>query len=176
MPRPLSRTALICAKEQVVGERHGGILGTMADTHLPRPVLILGLAGLLPQVACLAVVLLSPEWRWTALAAGSFYAALILSFLGGMWWMQALLRRVASPLPYLVAVAPSLLAWVALLPWCFGWTWPGGWLVTLALLLVASPLVDMWLPGRQALPEGWLRLRILLAAGLGLLSAALLLA
>ena len=48
--------------------------------------------------------------------AGSVYAALILSFLGGLWWMEALIRQDRRALPYIAAVAPSLIGWAILLP------------------------------------------------------------
>ena len=51
---------------------------------LPRN---LGLAGLVPQLACLAALIAGPdEWRFAALAIAWGYAALIFSFLGGLWW------------------------------------------------------------------------------------------
>ena len=114
-----------------------------------------------------------PDWRWVALAAACFYAALILSFLGGLWWMLALLRGERDWEPYLLAVAPSLAGWGALLPWCFGLTWPGPSLALLGCAILASPLVDRHLGRRLALPAGWLRLRMLMASGLGLISVAL---
>lgn len=145
----------------------------MTATALPRPVVLLGLTGILPQLLCLAVVVALPEWRWVALAAACFYAALILSFLGGLWWMLALLRGERGWEPYLLAVAPSLAGWAALLPWCFGLTWPGPSLALLGCALLASPLVDRRLGRQLALPAGWLRLRMMMASGLGLTSLAL---
>ena len=145
----------------------------MTVQALPRPVTVLGLAGILPQLLCLLVMLALPEWRWVALAAACFYAALILSFLGGLWWMLALLRGERGLEPYLLAVAPSLAGWAALLPWCFGLTWPGPSLALLGCALLASPLVDRRLGRQLAQPAGWLRLRMMMASGLGLTSLAL---
>ena len=76
---------------------------------------LLGFAGLLPQLACaLAKWFGSEEWRWTALAMGWAYAALIFSFLGGLWWglaTAALARGAQVPhWLWLAAIAPSLLA------------------------------------------------------------------
>lgn len=140
---------------------------------LPRPAVILGLAGILPQLLCLVAVLTLPDWRWVALAAACFYAALILSFLGGLWWMLALLRAERGWEPYVLAVVPSLGGWAALLPWTLGWTWPGPALALLGCALLVSPLVDRRLARRMALPDGWLRLRVMMASGLGLTTLTL---
>ena len=43
-------------------------------------------------------------------------------------------------------------------------------LVALALALLASPLVDRALARHVALPAGWLRLRLIVAGGLGLMT------
>lgn len=105
-----------------------------------------------------------------ALAAACFYAAIILSFMGGMWWMAALLSGLREGWVYGLAVAPSLIGFAALLPWCVGWIWPGPSLVALALALLASPLVDRALARHMVLPVGWLRLRGILAGVLGLVT------
>lgn len=144
----------------------------MVFNSLPRPLVALGLAGMAPQAICLALIGLAPDWRWVALAAACFYAALILSFLGGLWWMAVLMNG-AKPRPAcLLGVVPSLAAWAALLPWTAGWAWPGPSLVALGLLLLASPLADRWLSRHVAFPEGWLKLRCAMATGLGLLTLA----
>ena len=96
----------------------------MPKTSLPRPLIGFGLAGLLPQAICLALVLSGGPERWFALAAACFYAALILSFLGGLWWMAALLSGLRAGWVYGLAITPSLIGLAALLPWSFGWTWP----------------------------------------------------
>lgn len=148
----------------------------MSIANLPRPVRDLGLAGLLPQAACLAAVYISPEDRFSALAAGTFYPALILSFLGGLWWMQALTANDQHWEPYVLAIVPSLAAWTLMLPWCFGWTWPGPELKALAALLAVSPLVDLRLARRLPQPAGWLALRWRMATGLAILTLLLSLA
>lgn len=145
----------------------------MSDTALPRPVIVLGLAGILPQAACVLIAATSPPDRWFALAAGCCYAALILSFLGGLWWMAGLLSGRTATDFYVVTVLPSLIGWAALLPWCFGWTWPGPSLLVLAATLLASPLVDRHLAGALDLPPAWLRLRLAMAGGLGLATLGL---
>ena len=145
----------------------------MENPALPRPAVLLGLSGIVPQALCLVVALVSTEWSWMALAAGCFYAAVILSFLGGLWWMQLLVRREQAWRPWLMAVAASLGGWAALLPWCLGWTWPGPSLVLLGAALLASPLVDRLLASGDPLPPGWLNLRARMATGLGSLTMAL---
>ena len=147
----------------------------MENAALPRPAVLLGLSGILPQALCLVLAVISTEWQWMALAAGCFYAALILSFLGGLWWMQALLRREERWGPWLLAVAASLGGWAALLPWCLGWTWPGPSLVALGLVLLLSPLADRYLAtaGTAAPPASWMSLRARMAGGLGTLTLLL---
>ena len=118
----------------------------MSIASLPRPLVAFGLGGLLPQAICLALVVQGGPGRWIALAAACFYAAIILSFLGGMWWMAGLLSGLRAGWVYGLAIVPSLIGWAALLPWSAGWSWPGPSLVVLALALalalLASPLVE----------------------------------
>ena len=150
-----------------------GLCPVMSINTLPRPVIVLGLSGILPQIACLVAVLLWPEWRWVALAAACFYAALIFSFLGGLWWMQALLKDERRWQPYLLSVVASIGGWAALLPWCFGWTWPGPALLVLGLAVLFSPVADRRLAAYLPVPAGWLQLRAMMATGLGTLTLIL---
>lgn len=135
---------------------------------------MLGYAGLLPQILCVGLLLTGHEWRYAALAGGFAYAAAIFSFLGGVWWGQALASardgRSASTGAYLLAVMPSLLAVALFLPWTFGWEWPGPALFYLGALILLSPLVDRALG--YAAPD-FLRLRWHLSLGLGALSIVL---
>jgi hypothetical protein len=124
----------------------------------------LGYAGLLPQLLCLGLVLTDHEWRYSALAGGFAYAAAIFSFLGGVWWGQALASGRATTGAYVLAVMPSLIAVALFLPWCFGWEWPGPALLYLGVLILASPLVDRALGFAAA---DFLRLRWHLSIGLG---------
>jgi hypothetical protein len=134
------------------------------DHDLPPAVRLLGLSGILPQLACIGYALVF-EASFAG-QAGLAYAAVILSFLGGLWWMAALLSDLRDPTPYVVAVLPSLIGWGAML-------WPAGGLWLVALCLLASPLVDISLSRRIALPKGWLRLRWQMASGLGLTTLTL---
>lgn len=145
----------------------------MAQSELPRPMVVLGLAGIAPQALCVLLVAFSQTYRWAALAAACFYAAIILSFLGGLWWMAALQAGENKARFYGLAVIPSLAAWAALLPWVVGATWPGPSLIALGLMLIASPLADRMLARSISFPIGWLKLRATMASGLGLLTLTL---
>ena len=147
------------------------------DLAMPALPRWLGLAGLLPQLACLAAVWLGPEeWRYAALAIGWGYGALIFSFLGGLWWgiaAGAAARGQAVPgWLWIVSVVPSLLALLTYLPWVFGLDWPGPSLVVLGLAILASLAVDRRLSGREA-PGWWFALRLPLSVGLGLATVLL---
>lgn len=130
----------------------------------------LGYAGLLPQIICIALILMGHEWRYSALAGGFAYAAAIFSFLGGVWWGQALASGRATTGAYVIAVMPSLLTLALFLPWTFGWEWPGPALFYLGALILGSPLIDRALG--YAAPD-FLRLRWHLSIGLGSLTIAL---
>jgi hypothetical protein len=145
------------------------------QTSLSHPSLspaarALGYAGLLPQVICVAMLASGHEWRYAALAGGFAYAAAIFSFLGGVWWGQAVQSGRATISAYLVAVMPSLLAVALFLPWTFGWEWPGPALFYLGALILSSPLVDRALGFARG---DFLRLRWHLSLGLGSLTIAL---
>jgi len=130
----------------------------------------LGYAGLLPQIICLGLTITGHEYAYTALAGGFAYAAAIFSFLGGVWWGQAIQSGKAGAGAYGVAVMPSLIAVALFLPWSFGWEWPGPALLYLGAFILLSPLVDRGL-GFSA--SDFMRLRWHLSLGLGGLTIAL---
>ncbi|MEE4207173.1 MAG: DUF3429 domain-containing protein [Erythrobacter sp.] len=142
----------------------------------------LGYAGLLPQLICLGLALAEPGpgagvgtgsgWGYAALAAGFAYGAAIFSFLGGVWWGQAIAHsdRPVGAGAYLIAVMPSLIAVALFLPWLFGWEWPGPALLYLGALIALSPLVDRWL---GLASRDFMSLRVQLSLGLGALTIAL---
>ncbi len=143
-------------------------------THKFSPVALrLGIAGLLPQAVAVFLVLTDPEQRWAALAVGYAYAALIFSFLGGVWWGQTLVAKILPDWIYLAAVAPSLIALGTYIPWVIGADWPGPSLVILGICLILSPLIDRAIGRSVTLPEGWMRLRLILSSGLGVLTLLL---
>jgi len=133
---------------------------TPLDPAFPSPAArALGLAGLLPFIAGAAalVVVDAPGlrvWAGTALTA---YGALIATFLGGIHWGLAMLcvQPVTRRLGW--GIAPSLLAWVALLLPAS----PG--LLLLAGLLAACYAVDRSLYASAGL-SGWLGLRLQLSS------------
>lgn len=142
----------------------------MIQTSLTPASRWLGYSGLLPQIICLGLALIGHEYAFTALAGGFAYAAAIFSFLGGVWWGQAIQSGRAGAGAYLVAVMPSLLAVALFLPWSFGWEWPGPALLYLGALIALSPMVDRALG--LAAPD-FMRLRWHLSLGLGGLTIAL---
>ncbi len=143
----------------------------MATLPLPRSLTLLGIAGWAPQILCLVVAHWFAPYHSAALSAGCLYAAIILSFLGGLWWMSGLQAGKAWILA--LAVVPSLFAWAAILPVAFGGNWPVPSSVALGLGLLASPFADRAISRQVPVPPDWLRLRMRLSAGLGLLTLAI---
>lgn len=147
-----------------------------ADTAAPQEQSLtpaarwLGYSGLLPQLICVALAASGHEYAYTALAGGFGYAAAIFSFLGGVWWGQAIASGRGGAGAYGIAVMPSLLAVALFLPWSLGWDWPGPALMYLGALIALSPLVDRALG--FARPD-FFRLRVQLSVGLGALTIAL---
>ena len=134
----------------------------------------LGLAGLLPQLAAVAVVLSGDgPLHFAALSLGYAYAALILSFLGGLWWGIAASRPDAPEWLWVAAVVPSLIALGSAVPWALGETWPGPSLLILGIAQIAALGVDMVLSRRNLTPPWWMRLRLPLSLCLGGLTLAL---
>lgn len=153
-------------------------MAQVPDQPLPAPAWRLGILGLVPQILVVLVLAAAgPEHRFSALSLGYAYAALILSFVGGLWWGLAARDPARAPgWVWLAAVAPSLVALASALPWAIGQPWPGPSLVLLGLSLAATILVDRALDRAGLCPPGWIRLRTLLSLGLGgltLLAAAL---
>jgi hypothetical protein len=135
----------------------------------------LGGGGLLPQAAAVAAVVSgNAEWHFTGLALGYAYAALILSFLGGMWWgLAAQARAVVPEWVWVAAVTPSLVSLLSAVPWAIGDPWPGPSLALLGVSLLASLAVDYKLRSQQFCPSWWLRLRVPLSVALGALTLGL---
>ena len=148
--------------------------------RIPPYPLILGGAGLLPQFAAvLAAVFGGADWRYAALAIGYGYAALIFSFLGGLWWgIAAAAQARGDTAPgwlWVAAVAPSLIALLTYLPWVFGDPWPGPSLIVLGIAIAASAMIDRTLVARHPgwCPPWWMPLRYNLSFGLGSATLAL---
>jgi hypothetical protein len=128
--------------------------------------LILGYAGLFPQIAAVATCIFMSDSDVGAMFAFG-YSALLLSFLGGIWWgfaMRASQRQghIAS-----LAVLPSLFgALVILLSIAHVLTM--GWaLVLMGSAVIMTLLIDRHLVNDRIAPVGWMTLRIPLSVGLG---------
>jgi hypothetical protein len=140
------------------------------QTSLTPAARWLGYAGLLPQALCVALAASGHEYSYTALAGGFAYAAAIFSFLGGVWWGQALATGRGGAGAYAIAVLPSLVSVALFLPWSLGWDWPAPALMYLGALIALSPLVDRAL-GCAA--RDFFALRVQLSVGLGVLTIVL---
>ncbi len=143
-----------------------------ASGSIPVAPLLIGLAGLVPFWG-LALALFAPRlvpWGHAASAiALVIYAALIISFLGGIRWGLAVAAPAQAEVRahYAVAVAPSLAAWALL-------GLPEPWrLVALGMLALGLGPVDRGLVASGLAPAWFGRLRIILSCGAG---AALLVA
>ncbi len=155
---------------------------TDANGRVGRTARLLGAAGLLPQVAAVTVL----AWGQHAGGGGSLagiallvaflYPALILSFLGGMWWTIAMRRTEAQGQGRLAAVAvlPTLIALAMIafaIPAIMAVTPRFDWLImALGVTIIATLLVDRRLEASGEAPVGWLRLRAPLSLGLGALT------
>jgi len=147
----------------------------MADLHpLPGLARVLGYAGLLPQLAALALLASGPiEHRHLAQLLAITYAALIFSFLGALWWGLAAAQVARAPAwIWSAGVLPSLVSLLVFLLWASGHLGTPGALSILALGIVGSALVDRRLDELKLCPPGWTNLRLALSIGLGSLTAA----
>jgi hypothetical protein len=124
-----------------------------------RWAVVLGYGGLLPFVGLgMAAWMLEGASQAQAAFALLAYGATILSFLGAIHWGLAMHDRSGASAAMLTwGVAPSLLAWVALL-----WGAAGG------LGMLAAGLWACWAVDRVVYPrlglEGWLAMRLTLTS------------
>jgi hypothetical protein len=132
-------------------------------TAIPRPALLLGLAGLIPFLWG-ALTVLSPELaQWGGAALGPrfvgpyvqvFYGAIILAFMSGVLWGFA--TKTEGWQGYTLSVLPAL--------WAFFTTGGGAERAALALIAGFIGLLALdrhfWKTG--AAPAWWMRLRVLL--------------
>jgi hypothetical protein len=116
----------------------------------------LAYAGLIPFVMGAALVwLVWPEAQPYVTASLSAYAAVIVSFLGGIHWGIGF--RSGEPRAFVWGVVPSLAAWVAVV------MQPYAGLALHGAMLVVCYLVDRKVYPAQGL-GGWLTLRFRLSA------------
>lgn len=125
----------------------------------PSPLaLSLAYAGLMPFVAGAALIwLVLPEAHPYVTLALSAYAAVIVSFLGGIHWGLVMRQAVPASASLVWGVVPSLLAWLAVM------MVPASGLVIQGLVLLGCYFADRRLyPAQGAAP--WLVLRFRLSA------------
>lgn len=156
---------------------------------IPTPALVLGLGGLIPFVSAALLVWgpmtafqWVPDWllrdrstQQLATHALGAYGAVILSFLGGVRW-GSLLSDTAGLnrwTPLSLSVAPSLIAWPALM------LAPVPQLALLCAGFTLQYALDVTAAKRGEIPTWFLRLRLILTSGaivsllIGLLGNAL---
>jgi hypothetical protein len=131
------------------------------DDRIPPAALLLGLGGLIPFVAC-AIAMLT-GWSLPLIddpaRAILAYAAVILSFLGGVRWGFALRMADAGlqARAFALSVGPSIAAWLTLLaPTLMG-------LAAMPALFLMLGVADMRMTEVGA-PHWYRRLRLLLTA------------
>lgn len=163
-----------CPKVGVEGWATSDHEALMEQTKILSPwAARFGYAGLIPQLVFLLMAVAGGPSKWIAQAGSFAYAALIFSFLGGLWWSQAIASKDAKPWQFGISVAPSLVGLACFMPWVWGWPWPEPYLAGLGLLLALSPLIDGRLSGAEVAPPGWHTLRLRLSIGLGLTTLAI---
>ncbi len=135
---------------------------------VPAPARWLGLAGLIPFLACAIAVWSGVGWiQAEGLGLQLGYAAVIVTFLGGVHWGRALAPGAGPGWPGLIwSVTPSLIAWLALR------MYPTSGL----LVLMAAFVLAFWIDRRAVkiglFPEWYLALRQVLTLGAMLCLAA----
>ena len=131
----------------------------------------LGLAGLVPQLAALAMAYLGPASLTSdAKMLGALYAGLIFTFLGGTWWgisatAPAAERRGSLGWVWIAAVVPSLIAFAAFAISALGALDVEPVLVMFGAGLLMALGVDARLSSLA--PRWWMRLRVPLSLLLG---------
>ena len=127
---------------------------SLADPGVPdSKALRLGYAGLLPFVlgAALIWIVRADAQPYVAVAL-SAYAAVIVSFLGGIHWGLGFRAQPAEASRFVSGVLPSLIAWVGVvMP-------PYAGLVVLGVALIGCYLVDRRVYPRHG-AAAWLTLR-----------------
>ena len=137
---------------------------TTSDRAIPPGPLVLGLGGLVPFWGLAIGVALGGAFGVGRVAcdhALATYAAIIVSFLGGIRWGFAV-RDAAGLGAYALSVVPSLVAWALLAA-------PEPWrLAGLGLFALALGPIDLALVRAGAAPPWFGRLRLILSSGAGL--------
>ena len=141
-------------------------------TDIPRPALLLGLAGVLPFAACVL-----GSWFWPAGPLNEgwellqfTYALTILSFMSGCIWAFAL--KTEDVTGYALSTVPALYGFGLVAVIFFGLT-----SIANSLLLIALGFLGLLALDRRAFqlgqtPNWWMQLRLLLT-GLVVITLAL---
>jgi hypothetical protein len=133
--------------------------------RLPMPAIVLGVSGAIPLLAGVSVALAAPTaFGFPVVQWVVVYAALVLSFLGGMHWGLASAMLARDPLEVdatrvlALSVLPSLVGWVSVfLP---GRLAPA----VLAIAFIAVLLLDRLIERLGYAPGWWMPLRLRLTA------------
>ena len=136
---------------------------SLVDPSVPdSKALRLGYAGLLPFVLGAALIwIVRADAQPYVAAALSAYAAVIVSFLGGIHWGLGFRAQPAEASRFVWGVLPSLIAWVGVvMP-------PYAGLVVLGVALIGCYLVDRRVYPRHG-AAAWLTLRFRLTVVAGL--------
>jgi hypothetical protein len=132
------------------------------------PARLLGYFGLLPQAALLLLILGLHDPTGIVHGMAFFYAALILSFIGGIWWGFAMRRTAGQGALALLAILPTLVTIVLVAVAVHGslrWA-----MVALASAIMLTLPVDRRLVATGEAPTGWMGLRVPLSLGLATLT------
>lgn len=127
---------------------------------IPRPALLLGLAGLIPFLYA-ALATLAPAVALPAAPPGTvyeLYGVIIFAYMAGVFWGYAAAAAQEGLWWYGVAVLPAVLVFLAIL------AAPGA---AQGILLIAFPallLVDRAFHAAGLAPVWWMRLRLLLTS------------
>jgi Protein of unknown function (DUF3429) len=129
------------------------------DRTMPKAALALGLGGTMPFIVCAIAIAANIHIPLldNPVSALVTYAAVILSFLGGIRWGFALRMNdtALQARAFLLSVGPSIAAWLLLLP-------PAPMaLVVMPVLFVLIGIADQTM-GAVGAPAWYMRLRLLL--------------
>ncbi len=155
----------------------GELVATDRGRRPPMPAIVLGALGLLPMVIALFVRLaagVDPDSPLPGKIGGLAltYAAMVLSFLGGIWWGVASARAGEEERSTLlvIAVVPTILA---TLLYGLSADLPVLCSTLLGLVIAATPVVDHMLDRKRLVPGWWMTLRLPLSLALGALTIGL---
>lgn len=134
---------------------------------IPLPAIILGSAGVVPLALGVIMAAVTPDvFGLPLIRIAIVYAAVILSFLGGMYWGMASSALVARPG---ASEPPGILGWSvvpALLGWIAAFLPPPVGASALAVMFIAVLLLDRRCVLLRYVPGWWMRLRIGLTAAM----------